>query len=163
MFMYGGWNKKVKSAASNANLLMQNHAGFLKLIGEQSYTMTEVDGEDIASFMRDRYMNDIQCIKVRRTWNPWSAAVAWFKPKYPNNLYLNKRKLGRSVESITGSIIHEYVHLVDNFYTNASFGHGDNYGPKSYTPESPMWHEKYFSAPYWIGMMAKRFSEAHID
>lgn len=163
MFMYDGRIKSVKSAVSNANLLLQNHMQFMSRIAEEEYTMTEVDGQDVASFLKDRYLNSIQRVYVKKTWNPWSAAVAWFNPRHSECIYLNSWKVNRSDDSIVGSIIHEYVHLVDNFYKTASFGHGDNYGPSSFQEGSEQYNEKFHSAPYKIGRLAKEYSEKYID
>jgi len=171
MFLYNGRNKQVKEAVSNANLLMQNHSNFIGRIGVgagQEYTMTEVDPGDIASFMKDRYMNSIQRVRCRYTWNPFSKALAWFKPSLPNTITLHTRRLKRyknkkqNIDSLTGSIMHEYVHLVDNFYKYARFGHGDNRSYKAFDEESEMWTQKYYSAPYRIGGIAKGFCEKTI-
>jgi hypothetical protein len=154
MFAYNGRNKKVILASHMSNLLMQNHMDFHgKVACFPQYDMTECDSADILSFMKDRYMNQLQEIRVKRFWNPWTSAVAAFNPKYPNRIILNSRRIGgRSADSIVGSIMHEFVHLVDNYYTSASFGHGDNYKDG-----------KENTAPYKIGAMAKAHCEEHID
>jgi hypothetical protein len=52
----------------------------------------------------------------------------------------------RSIPSLVGTLVHEYVHIVDNA-TEEDFGHGDNYAAG-----------KENSAPYWIGELAVDFA-----
>ena len=146
MFIYLGKNKRTIMATDFANRLMQNEEGFLDLIKnrEERFEATEVDCEDIAMFMRDRFFNSHQRIVVSRRFNPFGSVIAAYNPKYPNTIKLNAWKLKRTVESICGSIMHEYAHLVDEYYKSADFGH-------SYR-DHPGREE---TAPYAIGRMAK--------
>jgi len=153
MFLTKSRNKKVLMAVDMANLLMQNHMGFLKRLESlEQFDMTECDNEDIVSFMKDRYLNSIQEVKTKRYWNPFSKAIASYNPKYPNTITLNSRRLGRTVDSIVGTILHEAVHLTDHYYQSVSFGHGDN---------SPIGKEN--TAPFKIGEVAKQHCIEHID
>jgi len=140
-------------ATSFANQLMQNHAKFFDVIkNAEQFMDTEVANEDILLFMQDRFMNCIQEIKVSRRYNPFGSAIASFNPRRPNEIRLNAWKLKRSADSICGSIMHEFVHLVDNFYTTATFGHAYEYhvGRED-------------SAPYKIGELSKLHTTKTID
>tara|TARA_R110002096_G_scaffold358706_1_gene551801 strand:+ start:134 stop:592 length:459 start_codon:yes stop_codon:yes gene_type:complete len=152
MFDYRGTNTKMIMAVDMANLLMQNHADFHKVISEHpQFEMTDVASEDIMSFMLERFNNKVQEVRLKRYWF-WSKAIASFHPKYPNRISLNSRKLNRSLDSIVGTLLHEHVHLVDNFYQGASFGHGGN---------SPGGKEG--TCPYRVGQLAKEHCIKHID
>lgn len=74
--------------------------------------------------------------------------LAMFKFATPWTIYLNSNKLNRSVESIAGSLMHEFVHLVD-YHVNGRFGH----------PYSIWWRRSKVmrSAPYWYGKEFKKY------
>lgn len=153
MFMYRGRNKKVRVAVNFSNILMQNHEGFFNKVKlAQQFANTETSNEDIMSFMQERFLNEIQEVKVSRMYNPFGSVKASFSSKRPNQIRLNAWNLGRDADSITGSIIHEFVHLVDNFYKNAKFGH-------TYHNHAARKH----SAPYAIGYIAKQHCMETID
>ena len=153
MFMYRGRNKKTRMAVSFANSLMQNHEGFYdKIKNGDQFANTEVANEDILLFMKDRFLNSIQVVKISRKYNPWGSVKASFSSSRPNEIRLNGWNLSNHADSVCGSIIHEFVHLVDNYYTTAKFGHAyHNHDARKN------------SAPYAIGYMAKQHAIATID
>lgn len=150
MFIYNGSIKRVKEAVEIANKLMQGEKGFLTNIRYYEYDMANVSADKIRHFMINIHKKYEIEIVVRRTWNPFSRAIAWFNKKTPLKFYLNKCKLKRSKHSIVGSILHEFCHLVDNQYTDYYFGHGSNNRSG-----------KENTAPYKIGYIAKNISEAY--
>lgn len=83
----------------------------------------------------DKYKTEIMLFKP--FW-PWSKTLAYCKDE--KRIYLNERKLNRSVESIAGTMAHELVHAADNAYPNIRCGHGSNSA-----------HRKDGSFPYWFG------------
>jgi len=83
----------------------------------------------------DVYKTEIVLYKTK--W-PWSKTLAYCKDE--KRIYLNSRKLNRSIESIAGTIAHELVHAADNAYPNIRCGHGSNDA-----------HNKDGSFPYWFG------------
>lgn len=70
-------------------------------------------------------------LKFYRTKWPWSKAYAkTYKGRY-NAMYLNSRKLNRPIESLVGTITHEWGHLLESFWRIQinplqKFNHGDN-------------------------------------
>ena len=115
---------------------------FKELEKKMDFDMSNCRGRFIAQIIRD-YRSTTQ-IKTYRPWNPWSKALAYVSPKEPNVIYINSRRLNRSIASIAGSIAHETIHVLDNKYTDANFGHGNN---------SPKGKEN--TVPYWIGRRVK--------
>lgn len=103
--------------------------------------------------------NRLHCISVvtYRPWYRWSKAYARFQPSRPHTVQLSSRKLQRhsdsgiNAASLVGSIVHEFIHLVDNF-SPMSFGHGNN---------NPTGKEN--TAPYWAGRKAKELIVKRID
>ena len=141
MFKYIGTNKKVVEAVKLANQLNDNHA-FFDGIKESKFDMSSASG----SYIAREYVNFNQDINVKvyyPKWK-WSKALGYFSPSHPLDINLNGYKLGRSIDSIVGTLVHEKVHMVDNMDTLHSYGHGSN------DPSG-----KANTAPYWIGNFAK--------
>lgn len=121
---------------------------------EQKFEYANVTASQIADFI-DLHYKDFACrVNLYRTRWPWSKAYATTYTGNYNYIGLNTRKLNRSMESIAGSIAHEWGHCLE-YYTkkNSSitvyFNHGDN---------SPVGKDNTFQ--YWLGRFVKSFIEA---
>ena len=55
-----------------------------------------------------------------------TRANAYTKPKYPDSIFLNDKRLNRSAESIAATLVHEYIHLLDYADKEYYFGHAGN-------------------------------------
>jgi hypothetical protein len=89
-----------------------------------------IDPERIADILEIREMPPVK-LKFWKPWNPWSKALAMVKSGDYSTLYLNVRKLDRSVASLTGSIAHEWGHCLEFWWKTwvddeHFFNHGDN-------------------------------------
>ena len=104
--------------------------------GNNKFDMSNCNKRYIAQELNS-YPNIIN-IKFYKPFWPWSKALAYVNDD--KTIYLNSRKLNRSIPSISGSIAHEVIHILDNRYKEVSMGHGNN---------SPINKEN--TAPYWIG------------
>jgi hypothetical protein len=145
MFKYSGSYSNVNMAVKMANNLLNNNNFYQLIRTYQRFDMSDVTNDMIAALMK-RHSTLTITVKTYKPWWPWSKAVAMFKPSEPHTVYLSSRRLNRSAASVVGSLLHEYVHLVDNLYSEYSFGHGSN---SKYGKEN--------TAPYAIGTMAYQF------
>lgn len=75
----------------------------------------------------------------------------WTYPNEPEVVYLNTRALNRPRTEIVATLIHEWVHSIDNLVPE-DFGHGDN------SPDG-----KDDSAPYWIDAQAAAMAAKLFD
>ena len=75
-----------------------------------------------------------------------------FKKSDPNSIYINTAKLDRSLGSVVATLLHEFIHMVDNYDTLHSYGHGDNSA-----------RGKQNTAPYWIDNLAQHHAGDDID
>lgn len=94
-------------------------------------------------------------VYLRKTVNPWSAAVAWINGNDPTRIFLNSRKINRDVPSLVGSLVHEFFHCLEIdanvFRPNVFFNHGDN------RPEG-----KEDTAQYFMGRYAQKWAEEYL-
>lgn len=85
-------------------------------------------------------LNGGKCgLRVYKTKNPWSSAIATTYATDKEYLYLNLRKNPRELAPMVNTMMHECTHLV-------GFSHGDNYAKG-----------KELSVPYWIGNTAEKY------
>jgi hypothetical protein len=135
----GMWDVVVE-ATSQANLLLTKGEFYERIRACPRFDLTKALPRDIADLMeRCTVRLTVQLYKSR---SPWSRALGYEDARFPNVVFLNTRKLNRSVASIVGTIIHESVHVADA-HSPLDFGHGGNSSA-----------EKDTTAPYWIGNLA---------
>lgn len=147
MFYYDGRDMNLKEAVDQANAVMRDPVFLGNLRNVEDFDMTELSSKKVVECLLLVY-NHGQNIEVQtyKPWWKWSKAYAMFDLRKPFKINLSSRKLNRSVASIVGSIIHEFVHLADNQYYQFDFGHGNN---------NPTGKES--TAPYLAGRMAKQY------
>lgn len=141
-------NEKVEDAIEEANKLLQKRDFYNKIESEINFDMANVSASKISTLIQLSKQNKLY-VNLYRSRNPWSKAYGYFIPSKPDHIYLNTRKLNRSLGSIVASLIHEMVHYVDNLYPEYSFGHGNN---------SPVGKEQ--TAPYRIDFIAQKIIES---
>jgi len=148
-FYYDGSVERVSLAVMQMNTVIVNHSfrEYVKRVKSfdlaRDYDGSGVTGEELVEIIKT---TPIKCSVVlyRPFWR-WSRALAYYKGG--KNIYINSRKLNRSLASIAGTIAHEYIHLLDNFRPEY-LGHAGN-SPKG----------KANTAPYLFGRMAKEYLE----
>ena len=88
-----------------------------------------VDPEFIADHL---YMADFHTgLDYYTPWWPWSDAYAMVKSGNYSRMYLSTRKLDRNIDSLCGSIAHEWGHCLEFWWKKHmnlghEFNHGDN-------------------------------------
>ena len=126
-----------------AHDLLTSSDRFYNLIAEKaSFDMATCKPKFISEQLRENY-NHLR-IEVHTYYKKFTRALAYFDPRYPNRIYINAAKLGRSLGSIAASVVHEIIHLLDKFIKGEYFGHGDNSAKG-----------KQNTAPYWIDNLAE--------
>ncbi|HEX5149924.1 MAG TPA: hypothetical protein VFW07_00670 [Parafilimonas sp.] len=134
----------VQKAIDFTNNLLNDDEFYHRIKEKNSFDLSTATPEQVADLLRasvlifnvEFFYPNFLNFKYRKTF-------AYTDGNYPNRLFLNYKKLNRSSESITATIIHESIHAVDNNETQYTFGHGNN---------SPIGKEN--TAPYWIGNLA---------
>jgi hypothetical protein len=96
----------------------------------------EVDGRDIISMFKSCPWD--ARIKLYKPFWLWSKVLGYYKPNEDfERIYINKRMFyKRDDKSCAKTMLHEIIHLVDNYDTVRRFGHGDNspYGKEESAP-----------------------------
>lgn len=113
-------NKKVIKAAKDVAFLLEDER-FYYAIRDAKFKGTESSSKDIVKYIKA--VLNLEDVVVTTYCKWWANELAVYKSRYPNRVGINACKLRRSHESICGSIVHEIVHLVDEFIEDAEFGH----------------------------------------
>lgn len=140
---YNGTIQIITDAIQDAVFILENETFHEALIAKTSFENSNASGKIISGLIKDSNIQAIVETYKPFPIPPWSRANAYTKPSEPNKIFLNRRKLNRSIESIAATIVHEYVHLIDYANSDYEFGHGDN---SSVNKEN--------TAPYWIDILA---------
>lgn len=139
---YTGNIEVIKDAVEDANFILESKEFHEHLSKKNSFDSSNASGKIISQLIAN---SDVKAqIEVYKPIPipPWSRANAYTRKSEPNKIFLNKRKLKRSIESIASTIVHEYIHLLDYASDDYNFGHGDN---SSVNKEN--------TAPYWIDIL----------
>lgn len=101
-----------------------------------------VDGEELVEIIQD-FTGKAKLAGYR----PWSKRVlARVHSRTPSLIEISTKRLDRPYKDIVGTIVHEFIHVLDNFH-RFYFGHGDNSSKG-----------KGNSAAYKVGDEAKKFA-----
>lgn len=86
----------------------------------------EVNGEEVLRAFRNCIWD--ARVKLYYPWWPFSRVNGYYLPdKYLDVVFINKRRFKRrSLKSSAKTILHEIVHMVDNFDQSRRYAHGDN-------------------------------------
>lgn len=138
---FPGTNKNVVNAVTRCNQILQDPAFFDLIRQHPAFDRSTATPAQIADLMQ-RSTSAVTVELYTPKWL-WSKALAYEDHRYPNKVFLNARRLSRSLGSLSATIIHECVHALDAEDEALRFGHGDN---------NPNGKEN--TAPYWIGDLA---------
>ncbi|MCB9163593.1 MAG: hypothetical protein H6592_04015 [Flavobacteriales bacterium] len=138
---FSGNNANVDNAVERTNELLQDPAFFDAIRAHPKFDRSTATPVQIADLMQQSAT--VVEVKLYKSKWPLSKALAYEDHNYPNTVFLNSRRLDRSLASICATIVHECVHAVDALDKDLRFGHGGN---------DPNGKEN--TAPYWIGDLA---------
>ena len=121
---YKGNYSQIITAVEDANDIL-NSEDFYNLISKHGdfYCAPDFSSEDISNIIKNSKLEvEVKIYKPR--WK-FSKVLGYFVKSKPNKIFLNSRKIYRDTNSITNTIIHEYVHAIDNNNNNKTieFGH----------------------------------------
>ena len=143
---YKGKYDQIKTAVEDANDVL-NSDDFYKLISDHGdLNCSDLSSQEISNIIKNSQLEiEVKIYKPR--WK-FSKVLGYFVKSKPNNVFLNSRKIYRDTNSISNTIIHEYIHAVDyNNNNEIQFGH--NCGSFDNT------------APYVIGSYAELLIEGN--
>jgi hypothetical protein len=154
MITYKGDIKNVILAIEIANdLLMGANSFYLNIEQRKPFDLSNVTAKQVAKSIRQTHIIYEVEYKLYRPWYRWSKAIGYYSKKTPNRINANIYKIKKmSVESIVANIVHEFVHLTDNFNgTEINHHHSSKVNPNSNKGKEN-------TAPYWIGALAKKIT-----
>jgi hypothetical protein len=140
----------LKQAVAITNELLEGKRGFFDEVrqikafdfSKNVATQKPVTGEEVVTQLAQKVDVTVQ------KWTPWYIFSKAYATTVPGTvIYLNARKLDRSVSSLVSTLTHEAVHIADNDPKTRFFGHGNN-SPKG----------KDNTAPYKLDAIAERIA-----
>ncbi len=138
---YKGNYEQVKLAVEDANEVLYSNEFYELIRQHTNFNCSKKTPQEIADIIQNTSLEvEVKLYKPR--WR-FSKVLGYFVKSKPNNLFLNSRKLYRDTSSISNTIVHEYVHAVDNNFDNTIIDFGHNCGTLKNT------------APYVIGNIAE--------
>lgn len=129
----------IVEAVKKCNEHMNSHR-FHRLLQErkENFLHSNVNGIQLSRIIKDSHLR-LTVDTYRSKW-PWSKANGYYTKKYPSKLFLNTRRLNRTLGSIGATAGHEWVHGEDDRQENFFFHHESN----TWTPE------KEDTAPFYV-------------
>jgi hypothetical protein len=134
-------NHNLNLAIERASYIISSDEFYDVIVAKEKFDMATCNGSHIVNQMRG--FNVAVNVKVYFPKFYFSRALGFYDRRKPLDINLNSRKLNRSVNSLTNTLVHEWVHMVDFWDKKHSYGHGDN---KRLGKEN--------TAPYFLGNMA---------
>jgi hypothetical protein len=144
---YKGNYEQVKIAVEDANEILYSKEFYELINKREDFNCTEKKPKEISKILQETDL-EIEVKTYKPKWKH-SKVLGYFVKSKPRNVFLNVRKLNRQTSSITNTIIHEYVHAVDNHFDNSVINFGHSCGTFKNT------------APYIIGNIAEIMIEGN--
>lgn len=151
MLIYNGYNYKINTAVDIARKLLDGEKGFYQFVLSYKFKNTTAKNSQIVEALKSYNDKKITVVKEYWKWNPFSSEQAYFDPRKPNAIHLNKWKYFRkSIPEFVASIVHEFIHCADNYEGDLEFTHTYH------------WHkDRKDSVPYAIGRIAENLAKAY--
>ena len=145
----------VSLACSIANALLSSEDFLAAIKSYPAFDLSSdgidaVTGKEIAGYI-EHYDGPNFCIRVFWPRWRWSKVLGRVRSSKPRTIELNARRLRRPIPSLVNTIVHEFIHCLDHWQTDANFGHGGN--------SSKGKHE---TAPYYIGGLAESMAPRYL-
>ncbi|RCS28100.1 hypothetical protein DUT90_01980 [Polaribacter sp. WD7] len=120
---YKGKFSQIITAIEDANDILNSEEFYQLISNHGDFNCSDFSSEDISNIIKKSKLEvEVKIYKPR--WR-YSKVLGYFIKSKPNKIFLNSRKIYRDTNSITNTIIHEYVHAVDNDNNSNAieFGH----------------------------------------
>lgn len=143
---YKGRYNQIITAVEDANDVLNSEDFYTLILQHGDFNCSNFSSEKISNIIKNSTLEvEVKIYKPR--WR-FSKVLGYFVKSRPNNIFLNSRKIYRDTNSITNTIVHEYIHAVDNS-NNSEIQFGHNCGSFDNT------------APYIIGSYAELLIEGN--
>lgn len=142
-------DKRIKEAVHYANLYFASEEFRKDILSAKEFDHANVSPKEILELF-DAF-SKIRSVEVQCTYFGFLWRNVLGKTVGNGIAYINSSGLNRQIWDIAATCVHEPAHVVDEYFPNASFGHGSN---------SP--GGKQFSFPYWIGARAARWIKREV-
>lgn len=144
---YKGNFEQIKLAVEDANEVLYSNTIYDLIRKQDGFNCTNKTPIEISEIIQNTKLEvEVMAYKPRYL---YSKVLGYFVKSRPTNIFLNSRKLYRDTSSISNTIIHEFVHAVDNDFDNTIIDFGHNCGTFVNT------------APYVIGNIAEIIINGH--
>lgn len=153
---FDGSDTGLRAAAGYLDTLDASEDFWAAIANHDAFDFATITSAQVAQRIRD-----CENVMEVRLWTPSPAralgyrnTVAVTDPDQPFVLFYHTKFLRNSIGRKVNTIVHEFVHNVDNNDDDPGeqMGHGDN-----------DWRDKQNSAPYWIGNHAQTTYEQQAD
>lgn len=147
--LFEGSNENLQLAIQFVNQLLEDEAFYNSICSESIFADTKYSPNEIADFIKKK-IDKVEVKLYTLAWPRHRSTNAYVGPKFPNTIFYNSTKLTNSVETMVGTIMHEYVHSVDftaDGNSEIEYGHPSRYDLKT--------------APVVIGNLAEQFYKNH--
>lgn len=143
IFTYKGDDQQIKNAIAKAKEILATPGFYDGIRVKKNFTHTSEPASDIADALKKAKLT----VRVRGyKGGDDTRTLAYVDGDFPTTIFINSSKTeDRKVLSITNTLIHETIHILDRSVPEARFGHGGNSS-----------NGKKNSAPYWIGAYASK-------
>lgn len=133
---------KLKSAVDLALEVFRNDRFYQEIAAKDEFDLSDATPQQIADLLGAFEIP----VNVEGFYPRWFERLKYRKTlayTVGGNVYFNLRKMNRTENSLAATLVHETVHVLDNYTSEFSFGHGGNSSDG-----------KGNTAPYWIGNLA---------
>lgn len=148
-FFYKGEYEQIKIAVEDSNDLLFFEDFYKEISSLEDFKCSKKSPKEIAEIIKNSKL-EVEIKLYKPKW-VFSKVNGYFVPQYPNQLFLNARKIWRDSDEILNTIIHEYIHALDYNNNNELIEFGHDCGI----------HEG--TAPYVIGNLAQEFVNGNKD
>ena len=138
-------DSRLKDAVILANAYLQSDDFEKDVLSMRSYQHANVSPREILKLFKMFQGREVE-VKATYFGMFWKRVLG--RTIGDGKVYLNTSQLNREIWEIVGTIVHEATHVVDDFFPDADWGHGDN---------SSNGKEKTFS--YYIGERATNWAK----
>lgn len=135
------YRARIEIAVMKANEIL-NNTEFLEFVASKhDFNLSNDHGTMIVEKLRAT-LQKATLVGYRPPW--WKHRSVYAYVMHDSDvIHMNSKKFRRSIASLTGTIVHEYMHVI-------GYSHGNN---------TPKGSNRYNSVPYWMGSAAKNWIE----
>lgn len=112
----------ISEAVKSANSILENKDFHEELSSIESFNNSNASGKIISELIKESSLEAY----IELYSKTLTRANAYTIPRKPKSIFLNNKRLNRSIGSIAATLVHEYIHLLDFANEEYWFGHSSN-------------------------------------